>query len=175
MRKFVQYQLTVNLTTMLFVISTVIITGHSPFNVVQLLWINLVMDVLAAIAFSTEQPCEEMSSDRITNKDKIITKPMMRQVLFQCLYQLIVMLLLMYVAPIVGGYEYNLFTTEMKFEYSGMSAFTYRALHQTFMFQCFIMMNLFNMINCRVLDPMPSAAPEFDDHVTDEEREVEME
>jgi len=33
-RKFVQYQLTVNLTTMLFVISTVIIIGHSPFNVV---------------------------------------------------------------------------------------------------------------------------------------------
>ncbi len=30
-----------------------------------------------------------------------------------------------------------------------------RAVHQTFMFHCFVMMNLFNMINCRVLDVVP--------------------
>jgi len=129
-RKFVQYQLTVNLTTMVFVISTVLILGHSPFNVVQLLWINLVMDVLAAIAFSTECPHPtEIKSDRVTNKEKVITKPMMRQILFQSLYQFLVMLLVLYVAPKVGGYEYNLFTTEMAGTWGGLSLDTYRCIH----------------------------------------------
>ena len=77
-RKFVMFQLTLNLVTMLFVISTVTIIGHSPLNVVQLLWVNLVMDVLAAIAFSTEQPSEDMRKDRVTAKERIVTKTMMR-------------------------------------------------------------------------------------------------
>merc|ERR1711893_276437 len=63
-RKFLQFQLTVNITTMVFVISTVLILGHSPFNIVQLLWVNLVMDVLAAIAYSTENPDESLKVDR---------------------------------------------------------------------------------------------------------------
>jgi len=63
---------------MLFVISTVLVVGHSPFNVVQLLWINLIMDVLAAIAFSTEAPEVELKSDRVTKKSTIITQPMVR-------------------------------------------------------------------------------------------------
>jgi len=41
---------------MIYVITTTVFLGHSPFNVVQLLWINLIMDVLAAIAFATENP-----------------------------------------------------------------------------------------------------------------------
>jgi P-type E1-E2 ATPase len=57
-RKFVQFQMTVNFSCMIFVLSTTLILGHSPFSVVQLLWINLIMDVLAAIAFSTEHPQE---------------------------------------------------------------------------------------------------------------------
>jgi Ca2+ transporting ATPase len=163
-RKFVQFQLTVNITTMIFVISTVIILGHSPFNVVQLLWINLVMDVLAAIAFSTETPAtESTSSDRVTSKDRIITKPMMRQILFQSLYQLIVMILCLYVGPKVGGYEYNMFNTEMSVKIGDNRYDSYRCLHQTFMFQVFFMMNLFNMVNCRLVDPIPQPEPEGED------------
>ena len=86
-RKFLQFQLTVNLTTLFFVISTVLILGHAPFNVVQLLWINIIMDVLAAIAFSTEAPHPtDIPEDKVSPKDRIITKPMMRQILGQSLY-----------------------------------------------------------------------------------------
>ena len=165
-RKFLQFQLTVNITTMVFVISTVLILGHSPFNIVQLLWVNLVMDVLAAIAYSTENPDESLKVDRITNKERIITKPMMRQIVFQTGYQLIVMLLVLYVGPLAGGYGYNLFSTEMTYHIDNMA--TFRCLHQTFMFQCFIVMNLFNMINCRVVDKTPQPVPE-DEEVDEEE------
>ena len=168
-RKFLQFQLTVNLTTMFFVISTVCILGHAPFNVVQLLWINLVMDVLAAIAFSTETPHPtEIPEDKVSPKDRIITKPMMRQILGQSLYQTLVMLFLLYLAPIIGGYEYNLFQTEMRY----MGWDTYRTLHQTFMFHAFIMMNLFNMINCRLVDPIPIVEPEPDEVSPEELAEI---
>ena len=106
--------MTINIVTMLFVIITTLILGHSPFNIVQLLWINLVMDVLAAIAFSTEAPPTELKADRVSKKDRIVTKPMMRTILFQATYQLIIMFLLLLIAPKVGDYEYNMFNTEMQ-------------------------------------------------------------
>lgn len=78
-RKFVQYQITVNIACMIYVISTTVLLGHAPFNIVQLLWINLIMDVLAAIAFATENPDpNQISKERISAKDKIITKAMIR-------------------------------------------------------------------------------------------------
>lgn len=55
-RKFVQFQMTVNITCLVFVIFCGVTVGHSPFTVFQLLWINLIMDVLAAIALATEAP-----------------------------------------------------------------------------------------------------------------------
>ena len=145
--------MTVNMSCLIFVIFTSIILGHAPFNIVQLLWINLIMDVLAAIAFATENPHPtEIRKERISQKDRIITKTMMRSILTQGIYQLLVMIFLLFVGPKISNIEYNMFQTEMT---NPDGTPSYRMLHQTFMFQCFIMMNLFNMINCRVLDPMP--------------------
>ena len=62
---------------------------------------------------------------------------------------------MLYVAPIVGGYDYNLFQSSMLTTYAGTNYASFRCFHQTFMFQVYIMMNLFNMINCRVVDKIP--------------------
>ena len=138
---------------MIFVLSTTVILGHPPFNIVQLLWINLIMDVLAAIAFATENPHPtDIRKDRIRVKDKIITAPMMRSILSQSIYQLVVMIILLYAGPGAADISYNLYTTELSLDGTP----TYRMQHQTFMFQCFVMMNIFNMVNCRVLDQMPN-------------------
>jgi len=40
------------------------------------------------------------------------------------------------------------------------------------MFQCFIMMNLFNMVNCRVLDPIPQPVPDLGEDVDAEDRQA---
>jgi Ca2+-transporting ATPase len=50
------FQITVNLSCLFIVFISCLFTGSSPFTVVQLLWINLIMDVLAAIALATEAP-----------------------------------------------------------------------------------------------------------------------
>lgn len=53
-RKFLQFQLTVNITLCFSVVLTSLTLGRINFNVVQLLWINLIMDTFGAIAICTE-------------------------------------------------------------------------------------------------------------------------
>lgn len=55
-RKFIQFQMTVNVSALAIILIGVITLGSSPFQVVQLLWMNMVMDTLAAIALATEPP-----------------------------------------------------------------------------------------------------------------------
>jgi Ca2+ transporting ATPase len=53
-RKFLQFQLTINLSVVSIVFISGLTLGDVPFNVIQLLWINLIMDILAAISLGTE-------------------------------------------------------------------------------------------------------------------------
>ena len=155
-RKFVQFQLTVNISCLFIVILSGTFLGNSPFSIIQLLWINLVMDVLAAIALSTEAPHpEQLRAERIKPKDKILTPLMWRAVTSQALYQAIVMLILLFAGPAMFGISYNLIKTPLM---NADGDPTYHLQHNTLMFQTFMMMNLFNMFNCRKLgseeDPM---------------------
>jgi Ca2+-transporting ATPase len=57
-RKFIQFQLTVNIVAVVlaFVGSLTDAEGESPLRPVQLLWVNLIMDTMAALALATERP-----------------------------------------------------------------------------------------------------------------------
>ena len=58
-RKFIQFQLTINISLCSIVLITGATLGQSPFKVIHLLWANLVMDILGAIAIGTEPPKKE--------------------------------------------------------------------------------------------------------------------
>jgi magnesium-transporting ATPase (P-type) len=107
------------------------------------------MDVMAAIALSTEAPHpEKLRAERIKKNDKILTPLMWRAVTSQALYQMVVMLVLLFAGPWMFGIGYNLIKTPL---YNENKNPTYHMLHNTFLFQTFMMMNLFNMLNCRKL------------------------
>jgi Ca2+-transporting ATPase len=57
-KKFLQFQLTVNITAVVvtFISATASSEQRSVLTAVQLLWVNLIMDSLAALALSTEPP-----------------------------------------------------------------------------------------------------------------------
>lgn len=55
-KRFLQFQITFNVTTVLIVLMGAIFRGATIFSVIQLLWMNLIMDTLAAIAFAAELP-----------------------------------------------------------------------------------------------------------------------
>ncbi len=48
-RKFLQFQLTVNLVALVLAFIAAITSGETPLNVLQLLWVNLIMDALGAL------------------------------------------------------------------------------------------------------------------------------
>lgn len=80
-RKFIQFQLTINIVIVVITIIGGLTLGHVPLNVVQMLWVNLIMDTLGAIAIGTEPYKKTDSrSSRISRKDKIVLKEMWRQV-----------------------------------------------------------------------------------------------
>ncbi|KAG9390841.1 Cation-transporting P-type ATPase [Carpediemonas membranifera] len=53
-RKFLQFQLTVNVVALVIAFTGALFLGESPLGAVQLLWVNLIMDTLAALALATE-------------------------------------------------------------------------------------------------------------------------
>lgn len=54
-RKFLQFQLTVNIVALILVfVGACVHLGMQPLNAVQMLWVNLIMDTLGALALATE-------------------------------------------------------------------------------------------------------------------------
>jgi len=59
-RKFLQFQLTVNVVAMFIVFFGSVMLKDSPLNAVQMLWVNLIMDTFAALALATEPPASDI-------------------------------------------------------------------------------------------------------------------
>lgn len=73
--KFLIFQLTVNISTLLINIISPILGWTEPFSIVQILWINLIMDTLAAMAFGGEPILERYMNDKpALRTDNILTK-----------------------------------------------------------------------------------------------------
>jgi magnesium-transporting ATPase (P-type) len=110
------------------------------------------MDVLAAIALATEAPHPtQLSKDRIKKASQFVLPIMWRQIFSQVLYQAVVMIILLYFGPMMFGIEYNL-VQQLPFYVTlpdGTVHSTVRLQHLTLLFQTFVLMNLFNMFNCR--------------------------
>lgn len=122
------------------------------------------MDVLAAIALATETPDEEVPKAKKDKEIPIVTAAMWRQITSQIIYQLTVMIILLYAGPAMFGIKYNMVSTPLR---NGAEP-TYRLQHYTMLFQTFVMMSLFNMWNCRI---MPSSGTEasMGDHAAGDE------
>ena len=93
-KKFIQFQLTINIVICFITILGGATTGTPPLNVIQMLWVNLIMDILGAIAIGTEpykttQQSKMKAEDevkRISRKDKILDRKMWRQIWVQAGY-----------------------------------------------------------------------------------------
>uniref|UniRef100_A0A7N2LWE0 P-type Ca(2+) transporter n=1 Tax=Quercus lobata TaxID=97700 RepID=A0A7N2LWE0_QUELO len=59
-QKFIQFQLTVNVAALVINFVAAVSAGEVPLTAVQLLWVNLIMDTLGALALATEKPTEEL-------------------------------------------------------------------------------------------------------------------
>jgi magnesium-transporting ATPase (P-type) len=56
LRKFLQFQLTINGVALIVAFVAAVTNGETPLNVLQLLWVNLIMDSLAALGAAPPPP-----------------------------------------------------------------------------------------------------------------------
>ncbi|KAJ7966533.1 Calcium-transporting ATPase [Quillaja saponaria] len=90
-QKFVQFQLTVNVVALIVNFSSACLTGNAPLTAVQLLWVNMIMDTLGALALATEPPNDNlMKSPPVGRKGNFISNVMWRNILGQSLYQFVI-------------------------------------------------------------------------------------
>nr|BAA03091.1 chloroplast envelope Ca2+-ATPase precursor [Arabidopsis thaliana]CAA49558.1 envelope Ca2+-ATPase [Arabidopsis thaliana] len=90
-QKFVQFQLTVNVVALIVNFLSACLTGNAPLTAVQLLWVNMIMDTLGALALATEPPQDDlMKRSPVGRKGNFISNVMWRNILGQSLYQLVI-------------------------------------------------------------------------------------
>jgi len=115
----------------------------------------MVMDTLAAISLATEPPHPtELTQGRVKKADKVFIPEMWRNILGQAVYQILVMIVLLYAGPTMFGIKYDLIDTPFYVTSNNPlldGAPTNKLVHYTFLFNTFMMMQLFNQINSRKL------------------------
>ena len=98
-RKFLQFQLTVNVCACILVMIGASVGQESPLTAIQMLWVNMIMDSLGSLALANEKPYDELL-DRPPNKktDFIINRKMFKHILGQSIYQLIILFIILFSA-----------------------------------------------------------------------------
>ncbi|KPA76150.1 putative P-type ATPase [Leptomonas pyrrhocoris] len=134
--KFLQFQMTVNVAAVLVSFLGALLDGNgeSPLKPVQLLWLNLIMDTLAALALATETPSNEVLLRSPKAKAApLITRRMWLNIGGQSIYQILLQLWLIH-----GGAGYFGLVQDSE-------------EHFTVVFNTFVLLQLCNEFNARLL------------------------
>lgn len=100
-RKFLIFQLTVNVAAVLTCFIGPLLGENVVMTVIQLLLINLAMDTLAAIAFGSEPALKEYMREKpIPRNASIISKEMFTQIIISALYITLICLSILFLPPI---------------------------------------------------------------------------
>jgi len=157
--KFVQFQLTVNITAVVVASLGSFIFGVSPLGAVQMLWVNMIMDSLASLALATEPPVEAAMRRPPYGKQRpMISRVMMYNIFGQAALQLAIVFGLLYAPWVVPGRDYQFggdggdWTVGMvvAFPYGGAQDLLSNqavSTHWTVVFNTFVLLQLFNEVS----------------------------
>ncbi|KAI3683009.1 hypothetical protein L1987_83459 [Smallanthus sonchifolius] len=149
-QKFVQFQLTVNVVALMTNFVSACTSGSAPLTAVQLLWVNMIMDTLGALALATEPPHDGLMQRPPIGRDvNFITKVMWRNIVGQSFYQLVVLGILQF----DGKRLLNLHGPDST------------AVLNTMIFNTFVFCQVFNEINSRDMEKINVVKGIFDSWV----------
>lgn len=128
-RKFLQFQLTVNVAAVGTAVLTALTTKSSVLTAIQMLWVNLLMDSLGALALATDLPTPDLLQVPPERPGSpLITRMMRLNIASQSVFQLVLCL--------------GIF-------YTGKAWISDESVLRTFVFNLFVSLQLFNELNCR--------------------------
>lgn len=143
-QRFIQFQLTINVSALaITLLGILLLNVKAPFTVLQLLWINVIMDTLASIALCSEPPRPDIMKLRPKKRDEsIVTPAMMTTIAITAAFFVAVMLAL-HLAMDYGWFA----------DTKGDVSPTRRA---TLFFSFYVFFQVWNQINARSLTPTTS-------------------
>jgi Ca2+ transporting ATPase len=103
-RKFIQFQLTVNVVAVFMTLLGGIILKDSPLNSIQMLWVNLIMDSFASLALATEPPNDRLLLRKPYPKGQEIVTPMMYiNVICHAIFQILILTVIIFYRDYIFG------------------------------------------------------------------------
>jgi Ca2+ transporting ATPase len=100
LRKFIQFQLVINLTVCSFIVICSLIGSQTPIRSIQMLWIDLIMDSLATLTLATEPPHDGLLKRKPTKRNEnIINSTMIKHVCSQTVAQFIILMTIYLFGP----------------------------------------------------------------------------
>jgi len=133
-RKFIIFQLTVNLCAVSVSIVGPFIGVPTPVTVIQMLWINMVMDTLAGLAFSYEPALEEYMEEKPKKRnEEIMNGYMFHEIMITGFYSSVLCIFFLKSEFVRGMFRYSIDDKYL------MTAF----------FGLFIFISIFNSFNAR--------------------------
>jgi len=131
-RKFLAFQLTVNVVALLIAFVGAITGRGTPLTAVQLLWVNLIMDTFAALALATEQPTMDLLLRKPYGRDSPLLSPIMiRNILTMSFFQSVTLFFILYAGQLIWNVVENSYQ------------------HYTILFNTFVLSQFFNQFNAR--------------------------
>ncbi len=133
-KRFIRFQLTVNVSSVIVVICSILAGFKAPFTALELLWINIIMDGPPALTLGLEPIRDDLLKREPTRRDEnIVSKTMLFRIMAVGLY-ISVIFMAQHFTNFLGAEE---------------------AQKDTVLFTLFVLMQLCNAFNCRELDATP--------------------
>lgn len=150
-RKFIVFQLTINVAAVLVSFICPLIGVANPLSVIQILWVNLVMDTLAALAFGGEPALERFMKEMPKRRNEpIISKYMMSEIIVGAGWTFILSVVMLILGSFPSGSptsyleQWGLLRDDMAAGFAEQHAI----LHTAY-FAFFIFIAVFNAFNAR--------------------------
>lgn len=131
-RKFIIFQLTMNICALFLSLVGPFIGVTTPVTVMQMLWINMIMDTFAGLAYSYEAPLKRYMKEKPIKKDE--------NVLNRYMYLTII---------VVGLYSTILLVLFLKLNVFKLFVRSETKYYMTAFFSLFIFLSIFNAFNAR--------------------------
>ncbi|XP_057440914.1 putative calcium-transporting ATPase 13, plasma membrane-type isoform X2 [Lotus japonicus] len=126
-QKFIQLQLTFNISGLLISFMTTVSTGNSPLTAIQLIWVNVLMCLLGCIMMVMELSSEEQLANPPSNRNQpIITIDIWKNIVIQVFYQAFACMVL---------------------EFGGHVSDWEKRVRTTMIFNTFLLCQIFNQLN----------------------------
>lgn len=133
-KRFIQFQLTVNVSSVVVVICSILAGFSAPFTALELLWINIIMDGPPALTLGLEPIRPDLLKHKPTKRNEnIISRKMLIRIFVNGIF-ISVIFMIQHFKNFLGAAPEE---------------------EATVLFTLFVLFQLFNAFNCRELDDTP--------------------